>query len=743
MSPGTTHRLGRMSALSAAVGVCLAASPVVARPPDYRPVGSPASALATRIGLVSQNPLDLSADGTVTLVLDLPTLSPPLDIATYAEALVVVTAYRPVVTRLEVAEAQQGTLTRGGDTVELPLAAVPSVAAGQLTVTVPTETTARTAEALQLPEAGLYPLLIEVINGEEVLAELTTFVHRLPTEDEPTLAPLPVAIAMTTTSPVVLDGDPLEVQLDDDTVAELSQLADLLEASDYPVAVRVPPALLLAVADLGSEGEALAQRLAAGLARNEMLSSPRLPLDPSVAASADVDPLYTQWLRDGEDDLAQAMANPSRRTLVFADEPLSEDGAALLRDLGARLMVTTPEIFDALPLSTGIYTDLSQLVQLQVAPGVTADATVTERVLGPVLARATSTPALTGITAAAHLLAYRQEIVDAGDDPRRHGVTLGTPDLSLPNTATYAAVTEVLMSTDGIEPTTLDVLGVRTDHAILNSNEVVVGLPTSVPGSLTERLDLVTSLSLQALSASSMLPSTDPRGTQWSRVIEVLPTSALSDDQVQALAVDLRGQYAEVRDAIEVPEGFKFTLTGRSTTVPIKLRNTSDGPLTVRVRMSSSKLLFPDGDQMVELPPQSFTEVRIQIEARTNGRFPVTLQVFTPIGDSELAPAVPLIANVNALSGLGNLITGALLLVVLTWWVRHVRQKRRSRAAATAASRHPGRRVPRTDTTPADDPRADDPAHDQADDSADDSAHVSIDDTELSPDAATSTLPPL
>lgn len=696
-------------AVIAAAVVLAVASPTGADAP--RPSGSP-TALAIRIGLISQTPFDLAADGTVTMVLDLPTLTPPLDAANYADAAIVVTAYRPVVTRLEVADVQQGTLVRGGDSVELPLASVPSPAAGQLTVTVPTETTARTAEALQLPQAGLYPVLVEVIDGGEVLAELTTFVHRLPTEDEPTLVPLPVAIAMTTTSPVVLGGDALDVQIDDATVAELTHLADLLEVGDHPVAVRVPPALLLAVADLGSEGEALAARLAAGLARNELLSSPRLPLDPSLAAAADQDALYTQWLRDGEDDLAQAVANPSRRTMVFADQPLSEDGAALLRDLGARLMVTTPEVFDALPLSTGIFTDLSQLVQLQVAPGVTVDAAVTERVLGPVLARATNSPALTGIMAVTHLLAYRQEIVDADDDPRRHGVTLGTPDLSLPNTTTYAAITTMLSGTEGIEPTTLDVLGVRTDHAILNSNEVVVGLPTSVGGDLTQRLDLVTSLSLQALSAGSMLPPGDPRATQWSQTIAVLPTSALTDDQVQQLATDLRAQYAEVRDAIEVPDGFSFTLTGRSTTVPIKLRNTSDDPLTVRVRMSSSKLLFPDGDQTVLLPPQSFTEVRVRIEARTRGSIPVTLQVFTPIGDSELAPPVPLVANVNALSGLGNLITGALLLVVLTWWVRHVRQNRRKRAAAIAATRHPGGRVVRTD------------------------------DTELSPDAATSTLPP-
>ena len=108
--------------------------------------------------------------------------------------------------------------------------------------------------------------------------------------------------------------------------------------------------------------------------------------------------------------------------------------------------------------------------------------------------------------------------------------------------------------------------------------------------------------------------------------------------------------------------------------MPITLKNNADIPLTVRVRMSSPKLQFPDGDQTVELPPQSFTEVKIKITALSNGTTGVTLEVFTPLGDVRLAPPVPLTASINALSGVANLLTGAALLVLLTWWVRHVRR---------------------------------------------------------------------
>jgi len=678
-----------------------------------------AHALTARLGLLSQTPFDVPLDGNVTFVLELPA---NLDLAAYPEADLVLTAYRPAVTRQEVADAQLGTLPRSVDSVDLPLATLPQAIPGQVTASVLLESSARTSAALQLARPGLYPLLVEVQDGGEVLADVLTFVHRLPGPDDEEETPLPIAIAMTTTSAVMLD-DEQRVVIDAAVTAELTHLADVLEASEVPIAVRVPPALLTAVAADGEEGAALAARLRAGLARQDVLSLPQYPLDPSAAAAAGQQALYTQWLRDGEDDLAAAVANPSLRTLGFMDAELSRAGAGLLRDLGARLIVTTPQRYDVLPATTGIFTDFSQLVQLQVADGVTLDATVVDRRLAPVLARNTFTPVLTGIYAVTDLLALRQEIVDRGGDPRRHGVTLGTPDLSLPDTNTFRAITTLLTGTAALSPVTLDTLGIRTDQFELpDRGEVIVGLPESTAGDLNARVELVKSLTQEAASTASMLPAVDSRRAQWQQRIGVLPTSALTDDQVAGLAAGLRAELAAVRASIGVPTVFSFTLTGRRAEIPIKLYNNSSTPLTVRVHMTSSKLLFPGGDLIEELPPLSFKEVRVQIEARTNGRFPVTLQVLTPDATTQLAPAVTLTASVNALSGLGNLVTGALLLVVLTWWVRLLRRNRRTRAATNAAARHP---ATLGDGTVA---------------ATDDNS--SVDDTGLSPDAATSTLPP-
>ena len=142
-----------------------------------------------------------------------------------------------------------------------------------------------------------------------------------------------------------------------------------------------------------------------------------------------------------------------------------------------------------------------------------------------------------------------------------------------------------------------------------------------------------------------MLPVGDARPAEWERLTAILPTSALTDEQVTSIASTLDGEFDGVRSAVEVPTSFGFTLTGRSGTIPVSLYNSSEVPLAVTVQLSSPKLTFPDGPQTVTLAPGGYTEVRITIQARSNGSIPATLLVTTPEGRLPLAPAVPITAK--------------------------------------------------------------------------------------------------
>lgn len=596
-----------------------------------------------------------------------------------------ITAYRPLVSRAAVADAIAGDLTRNIDAVELTSDNILRPATDELQVVVPVEVTTRTSGALQLSKAGLYPLLLELRRDGETVAEVVSFVHRVPADNEGDEDELLIAVAVAATSRVVLD-DRARVAVDAPTLANLTALAELLELSAVPVSVRLEPSIIEAVAD--TDDRELVQRLDAALDRHDLESATSFPLDPSAASEATQGALYTQWLRDGEDALARALATNPVRTVSLTSQPLSRDGAALLRELGVRLLVLSPAEFASLDVPDADRIDTTQRVQLAITEGVTIDAMVADTTVTTTLKRHTDEPVLAAIYAVSDLFALRNEIARSGGDPRRHGVVIATPDFGVPSAA-FGAFSSLLDATPGLRPATLDDLSVRTDELLDDEGPVVVDLPESVPGDIAARVATAGAIKLQSISASSMLPAGDARPTEWNRLAGLLPTSALTDAKVDTVATFIRSEQAQVLGSIEVPNGFSFNLTGRTGTVRVSLKNTNTIPLKVRVRLSSPKLVAPSRDQVVELAPGAFTEVKIDIRARSNGRFPAALELFTPSGDVRLAAPVPITASITALSGLGNLVTGAALLVLLSWWLRNLRKNRRARIAAEASHHHP------------------------------------------------------
>ena len=75
------------------------------------------------------------------------------------------------------------------------------------------------------------------------------------------------------------------------------------------------------------------------------------------------------------------------------------------------------------------------------------------------------------------------------------------------------------------------------------------------------------------------------------------------------------------------------------------------------------------------------TEVVIPVEARSNGTSSLEVAVLTPVFGQEIGDPVVLTARVNALTGLGQVVTGGAILVLLSWWYGHFRRRRRARLA--------------------------------------------------------------
>lgn len=563
-----------------------------------------------------------------------------------------------------------------------------------------TPTVTETPEPLQFEGTGVHPVQIRlVVNGRQV-AQTATFVHVLGGETPGGEMSIGLLMGQINEPTVADDGTVSATAAD---VEELGRLADTLAAidavpaavglddPDIPRGVFVQPATLQSVVD---DGGTLAARLTPGLVRSDIISAPRLPFEPSAAAAAGQHQRYTQLLTKGEDLLAQLLPRTDiGRTVQIVGQPFSRAAADLQRSAGARLMVMDFAPYLEAEGGNGLFTDTSQLISMALPDNTTVPTAIIDPHISRRLEEGVDDPLRTSIQIVADLLVVAQSVDDEGGIASRHGMMLARSDLGVPDAALMGQLVSLLATTEGLRlvaPKEL-VSNVVTLLRPGGSGEVTITLPDQAGADLSDRVDLIEQISGEIFAFASMLSDGAQQVEQWGRVLDALPSTAVDDQTAAAMVAGLRKQFDVYRTGIQGPAPFTFTLTGRSNTVTFSLTNTTDTELKVRVRLSSPKLTFPDGDEFEVLPPGAETEINVRAEALSNGKSSVFLQVYPSAenSDIQLMPEVVLTARVSSLAGLGQLLTGAGLLLLVTWWGRHWQQARRKRIAAGHVGRHP------------------------------------------------------
>ncbi len=555
---------------------------------------------------------------------------------------------------------------------------------------------------LKLERPGIYPLRVQLLLGDPeanaVVATAGTVIQRLAgAVDADVEVPPPIDLSVVTVTP----GPPATA--DAETVdlarARLDLAIELAATIDAPVTLEVPPTLIadIVATPRGSE------RLAAALAGDELVALPIAPLDVSSAVAVDRAEAYTRLLAAGEGLLTEAVpATPSRRDVWIATDPLSAAGAQHLRDLGTRFVVIPASLYE-----DSISEDLppsDRFVEAELPDGGTLPFLVVDPLASQLGTEAAdriltgSTPTEWGVVTLAEML-----VEQADDDataessastpgrtstPPRRSRILTTPDLASPDARLLTALQQLAGTTPAIRFTAASALTGVTDVLLDDGDPVTVQLPDVAGPSLEARVELLDRTALQLASAASMLPQDDPRTAVWSTRLDTLISTGYSDADADAAAAELVTAADALKQAVELPEPFTFTLTGRSGTIQVGIRNTLDEPLDVIVALDSTKVTFPQGDQRVTLRPLDETSVIVPVEAEANGTSSISLVVSTPAGEA-LGEPVTLTARVTALTGLGQVLTGGLVVVLLTWWFTHWRGRRRAELAGDGRERHP------------------------------------------------------
>lgn len=568
-----------------------------------------------------------------------------------------------------------------------PLAAVPRDAAGRLSITIPTTSKRGSATGTEIPlrTPGIYPVELVLRAGDrnDELAKVVTFLVRLP--DQPIENPLRVAIVLPLTGPPSLRADSTTA-IDAGVRARLQAIVDLFGAvPGVPLSVKIEPELLDGLGRTGlPTDEELRSRLVTVLAGHQPLTGTYVTMDTTAAVGGGLGDEAVAQLRRGEDVLTEQIGpGAAVRSIWTASGALDEPAVVFLRDLGFRQLLVPPGTLE--PISG--------------RPGETRPARLRATESDRPLTVAAADADLSGAFGAheqpvreAYLwlteLAYLAlQPADNVNGPQ--GVVV-LPSQWAPDTAFLGTVLAGLQANPLVVPTTAAQYFEQVLPARAKNGQAIVRSPApATPEDLRSFGGELARVRRSLTSYGSMLPATSALPARLERLLQVAPSSELDAAGRQAYLDAVQDDLDDLRRSVDPVPARSITMAGRSSELPITITSRAKEPLLVKVRLTSSKLQFPDGNELVVTVNGGVTQARLGVEARTSGTFPVTVDLLTPDGGEKLAPSTQLTVRSTGLSGLGLALSVGALLVLALWWARHVHRSRRRKRAVVASQRHP------------------------------------------------------
>ena len=601
---------------------------------------------------------------------------------------IVVTSYQPVKTRQDVRDAVNDSLPQTIDTVVVDISSLWDPITGRVNLAIPIEINTRTTNALQMSATGLYPITIGLQQGKTVVSQLVTFVERLGaklttpnTQDD-----LRVALIGSLDGDVTRQSDSSTLISNNDRASIAQTIASLEDLPTTPITLAIRPEFIEGLDRSTLEDGDLLTRLQSTQSLNILSNT---YVDVNQALSDQSESIFTDQLRLGEDTLRLLLPTyKATRDIWFQQTPLFSGGAQILRNLGIRNIVMLRETSQE---AKGADTDRppTGLVELQLPDGGVIDAAFVDIKLSAALTRGSQNPRGGAYLVAQQILAelkmLRAELTTNDFSTSDHGVILSTDFGALPSTAMLTALRATLNANSAITFVSLGDLLSKMTHEVKDGSRLTLELAQEpdIP-SIGHQLFMQTQERVDAYT--SMLAPGDAQVTQWKELLSVMPARTLSSAQRQSYVDAIWLQTFLLGEALSTPTSTTFTLGGRESSLRISLRNDNDYDVRVRVRLTSSKLAFNAAEQVVLLPAGVTTSIEVPVVAKSNGSFPVSLQLFSPSGDVAVGRSITLTARVNALAGLGQLVTGLALLLLIIWWVFHLRRASRRKLNLTRSA---------------------------------------------------------
>lgn len=542
---------------------------------------------------------------------------------------------------------------------------------------IPISARADSPQVLYLAQDGVYPITLRIRDSQskEAIAEVLTFIN-VQREIDPSQTVQASSLIRLKANPSLQPNG--ETSITDGTRAKVRQFIEIMKNQSYPMTVSVQPEIIEALGSSTIESDQqLLLSLREQLRLRSVTTAPFVPIDPSMFAAMNMRQEFIEQLRVGEDTLNKWLPGVViHRGTYVADHFLTSAGLQLLRTAGIVSVILAPRAQQNISVSgttnvvmrpSGVNSNNVAVIAVDNAAAQTLTRESTQR-----------SGELSAFHTAAELLVARDDLLASGRSASSLRILLSSQSGDPTVNKNLVTATSLLQGSTGIRFTDM----APTQVPLADSTSV--RFSTNTPNTGAARSAGITAARKELDATASMADPSDVRRELWSHLfaLAVSNTVVNGDNYVAGL----RELLGDVRGSVTVTTPDTITLSGRSGAIRIQIRNNSDVPLTVRMRMASAKLRLQDPVRLVKLAAGGTTEVEVEAGTRTNGRFPIAIRVTTPEGNLEVVPYIQVTARMNAIAGFGQYLSLFLLLLVLLWWWTHWRRARIQKARGTTVS---------------------------------------------------------
>jgi hypothetical protein len=516
--------------------------------------------------------------------------------------------------------------------------------------------------------SGIYPVRVEVLIDDVSRAALLTFVNRYDPSRE--VRPMPINVVVALDSPITLQPDGSRL-IDQPTRTKIEKVIKLLTLDSSRMTVQISPELIDGLSRSSNpDDQSLLVQLVAALGSAPIVPGPYVQFDPSAASANKQADQFNAVIEKGITTWQQVL--PSTRTISsiwFARKPLDENGLNLLVEAGVRSVVMLPTSSAAL----GEFDNAARPYRLE-----SNDVDLSLHLVDKNYVDQLSTPTKNAFSSATYLaaqiLAQRRQIEAEGGTPALRRVVLASRDGSVIN---EDLIHETMLILSRVPQQVA--LRTMTNLPAPRLDAYKPALSKVDIASFVERSTKIADLRKDTEKLRSTISPEATIWQDWNERLLVMSSDSMTDAKRDEFISATRDQLKKIRQSVTLQEGTTFTLGSRESTLRLDLQNSSDFAMTVQVQVVSSKLRFKNEIATIQIPANGSNELVVDVVALSNGLFPVEVKIFTADGLSQLGKKIEVSARVNALAGLGQVVTGVGLLLLATWWVAHIRRKYRKK----------------------------------------------------------------